>query len=118
MTTNENLEEFKKELGPPSTSSTSSEADTDEADENIDLASVNNAMRRFGTAPVHQTYARKTRAIYVSQQAMMGLQIIATRENLFVSRGTLIGSPSVSELMECIGLGVFNVVPVEGAPNG
>ena len=102
------LDRFKESLGPP--------VEPTKPDE-VDLATVNNTMRRFGTAPVHPTYKRRARGVYLSDQAHSGLQAIAARENLYLSRGVMIGAPSVSELMECIGLGIYHVVPVEGAPN-
>lgn len=107
VTNHQDLDKFREDLGltpkPPE-------------DEHVDLSSVNQEYRRFGTAPVHPNFKKKQHSVFISDQAFMALQAIAAGENLYVGRGTLMGSPSVSELMECLGLGIYRIVPVEGAP--
>lgn len=78
--------------------------------EEIDYIAVNLEYVKANLPPIRPVKRRRQRTFSVSDEALVGLEIIAGHYKLYTRHGPMSGSPSVSDLLDSIGLGVFQVV--------
>ncbi len=105
---NDDLKEFREEIAKLTAPKPSELVNP--IDRPVDYTRINKLYEQAGAPIVRpKTTNRKQHMVTISDDAHLGLQQLAASFNLRIKHGNGLGNPSVSELMEFIGLGLLDV---------